>query len=69
MSVDTTITETRCNRSLAKNRNDGETTKGEAENAERESRDTCLHEYRGRRRSEGSCVEMSHHGVDDRAAG
>ena len=35
-----------CNRSVANKRNDGEITRSEAENAERESRDACLHEYR-----------------------
>ena len=32
MSVETKTTETRCNRSVAKKRNDGETTRSEAEN-------------------------------------
>ena len=46
MSVDTKTTETRCNRSVAKKRNDGETSRSDAENAGHELRDTCLRECR-----------------------
>ena len=49
-------TETRCNGSVAKKRDDGETTRSEAENVEREPRDTCPREC------------LSHRGVDDMAA-
>ena len=45
MSMDTKTTETRYNRPVVKKQNDGETTRSEAENAECESRDTCLREY------------------------
>ena len=46
MSVDTKTAETRCNRSVEKKGNDGETTRSEAENAEHELRDTRLRECR-----------------------
>ena len=46
-SVDTKkTTDTRCNRSVAKKLDDGETTRSEAENAEHEMRDTWLRECR-----------------------
>ena len=65
-SVDTKTTETRCNRSVAKKRNDGKTTRSEAGNAERESRIRAFANVG--RQCEGSYLEMSHHGVDDKVA-
>ena len=68
-SVDTTTTETRRNRSVAKKRNDGKTTRGEAGNAERKPRIRAFANVG--RRCEASRLEMIHHGrgIDDKVAG
>ena len=65
-SVDTKTTETQCNRSVSKKRNDGKMTRSEAGNAERESR-ICAFANVGKR-CEASRLEMSHHSVYDRVA-